>query len=156
MFRLAFISLLMAMVSSPVFATTTGAVVDLTADAFAEQKKAIEADLANSETYSEISSEERVTVHQALDRISGLFRTYGSVERLSWEDRTQMFNDQEQINNILTRAGEDSRVVCKREKKVGSHRVTSQCSTVAERRRAMEDSQEELRKNQRSIMPLNP
>lgn len=156
MFRLAFISLLMAMVSSPVFATATEAVVDLTADAFAEQRKAIEADLANSKTYSEISSEERVTVHQALDRISGLFRTYGSIERLSWEDRTQMFNDQEQINNILTKAGEDSRLVCRREKKVGSHRVTTQCSTVAERRRAMEQSQDELQKNQRSIMPLDP
>ncbi len=156
MFRLAFISLLVAMVGSPVFATTTGAVANLTADAFAEQRKAIEADLANSETYSEISSEERVTVRQALDRISSLFRTYGSIESLSWKDRTQMFNDQEQINNILTKAGEDSRLVCRREKKVGSHRVTTQCSTVADRRRAMEQSQDELRKNQRGIMPLDP
>ncbi len=156
MFRLLFICLLLAMVSDPVSATVKGAAMDLAAGGFAEQRKAIEADFADSETYSEISSEERITVHRALDRISSLFQTYGSVERLSWEDRTQMFNDQEQINNILTKAGEDSRLVCRREKKVGSNRVTTQCATVAERRRATEQSQDELRKNQRSIMPLEP
>ncbi|SDQ55580.1 hypothetical protein [Pseudoxanthomonas sp. CF125] len=153
MFRLAFISLLLAMVSGPAFAATTRASVDVAEGAFAEQRKAIEADLADGETYSEISTEDRATVNQALDRIAGLFQTYGSVERLSWEDRTQMFNDQEQINNILTKAGEDSRLVCRREKKVGSHRVTTQCSTVANRRRAMEDSQNVLRDNRRIILP---
>ncbi|HEX7803244.1 MAG TPA: hypothetical protein VF471_10880 [Pseudoxanthomonas sp.] len=153
MFRLAFISLLLALAGGPAFAATTRASVDVAGGAFAEQRKAIEADLADGETYSEISTEDRATVNQALDRIAGLFQTYGSVERLSWADRTQMFNDQEQINNILTKAGEDSRLVCRREKKVGSHRVTSQCSTVANRRRAMEDSQNVLRDNRRIILP---
>lgn len=153
MFRLAFISLLLAIASGPAFAATTRASVDVAEGGFAEQRKAIEADLADGETYSEISMEDRATVNQALNRIAGLFQTYGSVERLSWEDRTQMFNDQEQINNILTKAGEDSRLVCRREKKVGSHRVTTQCSTVANRRRAMEDSQNVLRDNRRIILP---
>lgn len=153
MFRLAFISLLLALAGGPALAATTRASVDVAGGAFAEQRKAIEADLADGETYSEISTEDRATVNQALDRIAGLFQAYGSVERLSWEDRTQMFNDQEQINNILTKAGEDSRLVCRREKKVGSHRVTTQCSTVANRRRAMEDSQNVLRDNRRIILP---
>lgn len=153
MFRLAFISLLLAMAGSPAFAATTRASVNVAEGEFAEQRKIIEADLADGETYSEISTEDRATVTQALDRIAGLFQTYGSVERLSWEDRTRMFNDQEQINNILTKAGEDSRLVCRREKKVGSHRVTTQCSTVANRRRAMEDSQNVLRDNRRIILP---
>lgn len=152
MFRLAFISLLLALAGGPAFAATTRASVDVADGAFAEQRKAIEADLADGETYSEIGLEDRATVNQALNRIAGLFQTYGSVERLSWEDRTQMFNDQEQINNILTKAGEDSRLVCRREKKVGSHRVTTQCSTVANRRRAMEDSQNVLRDNRRIIL----
>ena len=155
MFRLAFISLVLVMVSGPASAETTRASVDVADGAFAEQRKAVEADLADGETYSEISSEDRATVSQALDRIAGLFQTYGSVERLSWEDKAQMFNDQEQINNILTKAGEDSRLVCKREKKVGSHRVTTQCSTVANRRRAMEDSQSVLRDNRRIVLPAS-
>jgi hypothetical protein len=140
------------MVSGPALAATTRASIDVAAGAFTEQRKAIEADLADGETYSEIGSEDRATVNHALDRIAALFQTHGSVESLSWEDRTQMFNDQEQINNILTKAGEDSRLVCRREKKVGSHRVTTQCTTVANRRRAMEDSQNVLRENRRIIL----
>ena len=153
MFRLAFALLFLAIVGSPVLAAERAS-VDVTGGIFQEQRKIIEAELMDGETYSEIGTDDRATVNQAMDRISRLFQTYGSVERLSWEDRTRMFNDQEQINNILTKAGEDSRQVCRREKKVGSHRITSQCSTVADRRRAMEDSQNVLRDSRRVILPI--
>lgn len=126
--------------------------VDVTAS-FAEQFETIEADLADGKTYSEISLKDRETVRSALQRISVALSRAGGVQNLSASEKASVFNDQELANNILTRAGEDSLVVCRREKKVGSHRATTQCATVAERRRAAEESQKALRDNQRIQMP---
>ena len=58
-----------------------------------------------------------------------------SVDELDDRTRTQLYNDQELINNVLTQARDDSRMICKREKKVGTHRITNICITAGERRR---------------------
>lgn len=128
--------------------------VDVTAS-FAGQYKAIEADLADGQTYREISPKDREAVRGALQRISTALARAGSVEALSATDKAAVFNDQEMANNLLTRAGADSLLVCKREKQVGSHRTTTQCSTVAERRRAHEQSEKALRENQRFACGTN-
>lgn len=114
---------------------------------FTEQKREIEADLADGKTYSEISSKDRAEVAAAISRISGAIGSASTVEELSEADRIAVFNDQEVINGILTKARRDSRVVCTHEKKVGSHRSTARCLTVAERERAREQSQDALRNN---------
>ncbi len=121
--------------------------------AFEQQKKAIEIDLADGETYSEISSKDRDLVKTALQRISNALASAGGVDALLDGKKAEVFNDQELVNNILTNAGEDSRLVCTREKKVGSHRTTTRCETVAQRRRAAEESQKAMRENQRVMMP---
>lgn len=123
------------------------------ATSFAEQSAAIRDDLAKGEKYSEISRQDRDLVSSALDRISSSLDKVGSVNELSDAEKAKVFNDQEVINTILTRAGDDSRLVCTREKKVGSHRTTTQCLTVAERRRKAEESQKALRDNQRVMGP---
>lgn len=126
--------------------------VDVTA-AFAEQKKNIEADIAGGVTYSEISQKDMGDVRGALHRMSSLLDQEGGIEKLSDAEKAALYNDQELVNNILTQAGEDSRVICRREKKVGSHRTTSQCATVAERRRVSEETTKALRENQRIQAP---
>lgn len=120
---------------------------------FENQKRAIETELANGETYSEIASKDRETVNEALRRISGALAGHDGVAGLSDAEKSAVFNDQELINNILTQANADSRLVCVREKKVGSHRTTTQCATVADRRRAAEESQKALRDNQGLKLP---
>ena len=45
---------------------------------------------------------------------------------------------------LFGQAREDSRLVCTREKQIGSLRSVSKCATVAERRRAREASQQEM------------
>jgi hypothetical protein len=117
------------------------------AGSFADQVKAIEADLADGETYSEISQEDRAAVQAALRRIADELASEGSIEALSASEKAAVFNDQELANNILTKAGADSLLVCRREKKVGSHRTTTQCATVAERRRAADQTHDVLRDN---------
>ncbi|KAF1711329.1 hypothetical protein CSC70_05310 [Pseudoxanthomonas kalamensis DSM 18571] len=114
---------------------------------FIEQRQAIERDLADGETYSEISSDDRKKVKTALDRISSSLAVAGGLTTLDEAKKAELFNDQELVNAILTQAGEDSRLVCTREKKVGSHRTTTNCMTVAERRRAREQSQDAVRQN---------
>ena len=121
--------------------------------AFAEQKTRIHADLADGETYSEISQQDIASVKGALERISIKLEQPGGLDGLNDANKAALFNDQELVNNILTKAGQDSRVVCVREKKLGSHRTTSSCMTVGERTRRAEDSQKALRDNQRVMMP---
>lgn len=97
-----------------------------------------------TEDYSEISADGRKTVLSLLDRMEELLQGR-DVAALSEQHKARLFNDQEQVNAILTQAAEDSRMVCRREQVTGSHRKTTVCLTVAERRRIREKSQDQLR-----------
>lgn len=119
---------------------------------FAEQHEKIRAELADGETYSEITPQQRTDVQTALARIEATLAGSRAVADLTAQERADLMNDQEIVNTILTAAREDSRLVCKRETKVGSHRSTTQCYTVAERRRTREQSQSELARGQRTML----
>lgn len=126
-----------------------GRVVDVAAP-FALQAQQIRNDLAG-DAYSELGKEDRRSVDAALTRMGATLVEGVDINRLSEAEKVQLFNDQELVNTVLTRARADSRVVCKREKTVGSHRAVSQCLTVAERRRIREESSELLQANQRAL-----
>src|SRR3546814_19983702 len=70
--------------------------------------------------------------------------------------KLRVFNDQELINNILTSADEDSRLVCRREKKTGTHMASNQCMTVAERQRAADHARETLLRTPPHALPNCP
>src|SRR3546814_1028880 len=89
----------------------------------------------------------------ALARISATLEQSGGVARLGEEQKVAVFNDQELINNILTEAGENSRLVCKRVKRTGSHMSSNQCMTVAARDRAREHAQEQIRNTPPRSLP---
>lgn len=158
MYKIAFM-LLVALLAGPLSATINSTTKESTAksveagSSFFEQKKRIEEALADGETYSEIKARDRDQVVAALQRISAALTKAGTVEALGDKEKAEVFNDQELVNNLLTQAGEDSRLVCRREKKVGSHRVTTQCTTVGQRRRDAEESQKALRDNQGIKLP---
>lgn len=122
---------------------------------FEAQRTAILEALGDGKTYAEIAPEDRRRVVASLDRMSGLLQGVQNVDQLSQENRVAVFNEQETINTVLTKAHADSRLVCTREKKVGSHRTTNMCKTVAERRRDMEESQNALRRNMRVVCVPN-
>lgn len=121
---------------------------------FSEQAQQIRKDLYG-ETYSEISSVDRQSVADALQRMEALIGAEPDTSRLKEADKVQLFNDQELVNTVLTKARADSRVVCKREMAMGSHRTVSQCLTVAERRRIREQSTDFLKENQRNYSKPN-
>lgn len=139
------------------WAAATQPVLDLhnPADVVAKQLQTINAQMNDGKTYSEISPEDRGRVREALGRITGALEVAGG-RPLTAEAESQAFNDQEVVNTILTSAKEDSRLVCQRERQVGSNRITSQCMTVAERRRLREQGQRATRDMSQRQLQFDP
>ena len=111
---------------------------------YAEQRQLIMNDLQKGEVYSEIGAEKRRQVVDALARIDGRLGD-GGMASLPEHERVAIFNDQELVNNLLTEAREDSRLVCRRERPIGSNRPQNYCMTVAQRRDARENARESMR-----------
>jgi hypothetical protein len=56
-----------------------------------------------------------------------------------------MVNDEQLVDNILQHAAADSRMVCRREQKIGSHFPVNVCKTVAQQKREQENAQDSMR-----------
>src|SRR5690606_25965985 len=124
--------------------------VDVGAGEFEEQRGQVYTDLADGETYSEISAEDRVAVVKALDTMESLLGGR-PVNALTEAEKVELMNAQSLVNTKLTAASEDSRLVCRREMAVGSRLQRSQCMTVAQRRRQREASQEAINAHNRGF-----
>ena len=122
---------------------------------FGEQRAAVEAEMVAGGRFAEISDDARGKVSQAFDRMQSVLDGKASMDELRQDDRVALLNDQELINALLTQAKIDSRMVCKRERRVGSHRLTSTCRTAAEWKRASEKSREDIeyRRSLGDILP---
>ena len=118
-------------------------VINLRAASPAEQLNEIRQAL-NTDDYSELTPEDRRTV---LDLIGRMERQIGEggVEALNEDRKVRLFNWQAAANTILVGAAEDSRLVCRREQKIGTRMMTTQCATVAQRRRMRDAAERELR-----------
>jgi len=147
MYKMVLAGCLLALGASTVSASSPAREpLDINSAAFSEQRVQIEKQLADGKTYAEISVADRAKVTESLNRLSFQLENSGSTAALNEREKNQVFNDQETINTILTRAADDSRVVCTRENKVGTHRPVNVCLTVAERRLLRERSQDTIRK----------
>lgn len=113
------------------------------------QIEQIEKQLGDGETYAELSGPDRTRVRETLARLRGAGEQYAEGVVMPESVRTQVFNDQEVVNTVLTQAREDSRLICRREKAIGSNRTTTQCSTVAERARQREAADRDMTRAQR-------
>ena len=120
--------------------------VDRNADAFAQQRQLILARLDDGVSYQGISAAEKGEVRAALARIGTKIDRAGGARHLTKGQRVAVFNDQELINNILTKAGDDDQLVCRNETGTGTHVRTVQCKTLAERREETEYAQDMLRR----------
>ena len=110
-----------------------------------EQVELIQKQLDDGETYAEIDAADRSNVMQSLARLAAIVNESGG--SLNPQQKTQLLNEQNTINQILSQAAADSRLVCRREAQIGSLRTTTQCKTVAERRRDGQEAQETMRRN---------
>ncbi|HIE1100626.1 MULTISPECIES: hypothetical protein [Stenotrophomonas] len=120
-----------------------------------QQIARIEVELKDGETYSELKQDERVRVNDALSRMRTAVEQYPARDSMPEPVQTQVFNDQQVVNTVLTQAREDSRLICQREKPIGSNRTTTQCMTVAERARQKERAQQDMRQVMRAGSTVN-
>lgn len=120
---------------------------------FPEYREAVEAELRSGERFAEISAADREEARAILERMDQALAGVASVDALSPEAKVDLFNDQEALRVLLEQAEKDSRMICRREKVLGSNMPRSVCMTVAERRRRTEEGQAFLR-HQTSSRPL--
>lgn len=115
---------------------------DATTTSLAEQRVLIEGAIKDADDYAELRAADRKQVREALDRMAGQLETAGSLAALSDADRGALLAQQDEVNGILETAHGDSRMVCKREKEIGSNFRRNVCMTVAQRRRMSEQAQQ--------------
>lgn len=147
-------ALALILITSRALAATPPLSTQADAAAFPAAKARIEQELRDGKTYSELSRTEKEEVLSALQRIEEVLRAGTPVKNLSDKAKAALVTDQEFVNTVLTRARADSRLVCKQERRTGSHRPAPRCRTVAQLRREREHNQEQLRRVQKS--PLRP
>jgi hypothetical protein len=114
---------------APVQASQSG--MNVQTRAFAEQAAEIRAAIRGPE-YSEMADADRSLVLGLLDRMETMVGSVDTLDALSSQQRIDLFNDQGQLNAILTGAREDSRLICRRTQVTGSHRKQQVCATRAE------------------------
>jgi hypothetical protein len=132
---------------------TTEPAVSVTEGSFAAQARAIEKSLADGKTYAEMSRAERDEVRSILGRMSERLEGVAAIEQMPEEDRLALFNDQERVNAMLVKGYTDSRLVCDKRGRTGTHFRETKCQTVAERRRRAEADQTNMRALQRAPVP---
>ena len=118
-------------------ADASGPTIDAGAT-YQAQRDAILKAFDDGKSYIEISSADKERVRFLIGKLDTLLADKSRLDDLDAEAKVNAYNAQQEINTLLTRAHADSRLVCKREKLIGSNRPTNTCSTVAERRRARE------------------
>jgi len=111
-----------------------------TASEFAAQRERIETAIKHPEHYAEMRAEDRKGVRDALDRIGSQLESAGSVAALEESGRAALIAEQGEVNKRLEQAHHDSRLVCTREKVIGSSMRRNVCLTVAQRRRTADEA----------------
>jgi len=122
-------------------------VINLRAASPAEQLDQVRQAL-NTDEYSEITPADRRTVLDLIGRMESQIGE-GGVEALNEDRRVRLFNWQAAANTILVGAAADSRLVCRREQQIGTRMMSTQCATVAERRRMRDAAEQHMRDKSR-------
>lgn len=140
--------LLFALCSAPLFAAELRAPEPMNIDTvrdFRMYQAAITDQLKNSDTYAEITPENHSRALTLMSEIATIIDLSGSIEAMPPLLRVDLFNRQEELNQILANAADDSRVICRRERPTGSKLPVNNCMTLAERRKTREGGREYLR-----------
>lgn len=81
----------------------------------------------DSDRYAAITPREKAAVIGALNRIGQRLAKSSRGD----QDLVDIFNDQELINQITTRASVESRIYCERDRPTGSHIMRATCMSLA-------------------------
>lgn len=135
MIRVTLVLLLLA-VSVAVSATESAKLAAF--EKFEIQKSAILVDIKEGIVYKEISYGDLKLVQDTLEVMSVNLGSVSEVSAITPEAMTELRNQQELVNTILTMAENDSRQVCSRRGKLGTNFKTTTCESVKDRRQRQE------------------
>ncbi len=159
MFRaISLAAVILMLVASPLLAkqkAQENVVIADSADKFAVLVEKIRSQMATGKRYEFLSTSDRNLVNQSLDKMGAMLEASGSVEAMSMDDRTRLFNEQERANGILARNADD-RLICTREAPTGSHRPVTECKTYREVEEGRKDVQARLREMTRPGGKVDP
>ncbi|MGO1719302.1 MAG: hypothetical protein ACTHZI_03820 [Luteimonas sp.] len=108
-----------------------------------QQQEIREEAVARNGRYRDMEESARSSLLAEQDKVLELLEGKERSTDLSQIDQTILFNSLEKISAIVNQA-EDERMVCRRERTTGSHRVQNICKTVAQLRDEREQSQSAL------------
>ena len=100
-----------------------------TQDSFTHVAAWVRQEMQEGGRYSYVTWQERKRVNATLDTMASLFQKVPAVAQMSDQQKTEMFNNQGEVNGILTRRDND-RLVCKNEIPVGTHIPLKVCETA--------------------------
>src|SRR5690606_6366195 len=146
MFRSIFFSgaIAMALAFSTAHAGDSQILINTNAQEIIAQQQQIRADAeAGQGRYRDMDAPTMKQLREHQDGVLGLLEGHERSTELSREDQMTVFNSLEAISAILTRA-EDDRMICRRERSVGSRFATEVCRTVAERRADSKEARDKM------------
>lgn len=108
-----------------------------------QQQEIREEAVARNGRYRDMDERARRSLLAEQDKVLELLEGKERSTELSQIDQTILFNSLEKISAMVNQA-EDERMVCRRERTTGSHRVQNVCKTVAQLRAEREQSQSAL------------
>jgi hypothetical protein len=115
-----------------------------TLEKFAHTAAQIREEMGSGGRYEFISSEDGGKVNADLDTLGTLLQKSGSVKSMPQAELTRLFDIQEHLNSILSRA-DRNRLVCERIAPTGSTIMVRTCRTVGEIEEARRTTQQYIR-----------
>lgn len=125
-------------------------------DKVVEQQQQIREDLlASGGKYRGMSAAQQAEVLKRQDTLFRMFEGKESADDLTQDQRVAAFNDLEWIEAALNKDEQGERLVCTRERKVGSNRVTRVCRTKEQIEFEREQARNNLDQSQRNMRAGN-
>lgn len=90
--------------------------------------------------YSRFSTDALMRMKRAQDKVFTMLDGVKSMDELSEDKKIELSNSLDELKSILL-ANEGSRLICRRETKIGTNISTKRCETVADRAARSEESQ---------------
>jgi hypothetical protein len=102
-----------------------------TKDDFAAVVAAVHQQMGQGGRWQYIDNRGRETIDGRFADMQALFNQYGSVDKMDSTAQVRLYNDQEAVNDILTR-DDANRKVCHEEEPIGTHIPQRVCRTYGE------------------------
>jgi hypothetical protein len=102
-----------------------------TPEKFSHVVETINLEMTEGGRYEYINPGEKARVVALLGQMSNLLERSGSVDKMDSPTRIQLFNNQEEVNGLLTH-NDSNRLVCERIKPIGSNIPQTHCHTYGQ------------------------